>query len=312
MLGTWSGKATGECRLALLDTNPVLPRASSQQACVISYKGDASGLIGSFVDSNQVVSGTFNDWFAATNSDFPFLAQTTLIVRCGLPTNWFDVTPWTGTALATNDWRGMTNVLARLLWTRLDGTAVFTNGINCIGDYVCSSAVTGACAAAGGAGRSVYYLSTATNENPEWFYEFIRNESVSYSLAACIGQSNFSNDADFYYYPFYVDTVSTSCVYQFAFVLANTDIDSVYAEGKPTNTLIRVQTVSGNASIKTGPHYNHAWDNTDGSPPGGSGSHPTGPVMTTTWISSRPFQFWGTSDGESGDRWASPSEAESL
>ncbi len=117
-VGTWSGKGLRERRLALNDFDSSLPRASSQQECASSFKGNISGIVESFVDSNQVVSGTFNAWFAATNSDFPILSQAALIDRCGLPTNWFEVTPWSGMVLGTNVWKGLTNALAQLVWTR--------------------------------------------------------------------------------------------------------------------------------------------------------------------------------------------------
>ena len=86
-VGTWSGKGLRERRLALNDFDSSLPRASSQQECASSFKGNISGIVESFVDSN---------------SDFPILSQAALIDRCGLPTNWFEVTPWSGMVLGTN------------------------------------------------------------------------------------------------------------------------------------------------------------------------------------------------------------------
>ena len=92
----------------------------------MSFKDNISGIVESFVDSNQVVSGSFNSWFASTNSDFPFLSQVALIVRCSFPTNWFDATPWGVIGMATNGWRQLTNGLAKLVWTRSTKAFVYT------------------------------------------------------------------------------------------------------------------------------------------------------------------------------------------
>jgi hypothetical protein len=56
-LGTWSGRAIEERRAVLLDTNSILPRASSQQAMLIDIKSEFATLAPSFVDPTKEAGG---------------------------------------------------------------------------------------------------------------------------------------------------------------------------------------------------------------------------------------------------------------
>jgi hypothetical protein len=117
IIGTRAGKGLEERHLALGVAAEILPTAGRQREYVAHLKSDLANILPAWVDKDQADAGTFNDWFAHANANFPFLSETSLIWRCALPTNWFAETPWFNLATSPHGWQGMTGILARLVWT---------------------------------------------------------------------------------------------------------------------------------------------------------------------------------------------------
>lgn len=118
-IGTWSGKACTEKKLAKNDMTQILPRACSRFSFVTNVKKQVRGTLPNFVDHNQAVSGSFDSWFAANpRSTLPYWTNELAYLQAVQnPTNIFTFTPLIGLSTNIYGWLGLTNALNALRWT---------------------------------------------------------------------------------------------------------------------------------------------------------------------------------------------------
>lgn len=134
--GTWCGKGLVERRLALDNPLTILPACDSQQHFLQTWKPITKGIIPSYVDLGAATGGVFDAWFSShpLSNDFPKLAVTGLLIRCGLPVNYFDVAPpWRPGSDISNGWPAARTLLTNLAATAKT-SATITNGIRTFAD----------------------------------------------------------------------------------------------------------------------------------------------------------------------------------
>lgn len=270
-VGMWSGKGLRERFVALNDGTPVLPRASSQQSCVISFKGNLNDMIGSWVDTNFAVSGSFNNWFTNSNSDFPFLSRTTLVARCNFQTNWFDATPWSGLMTNANGWPGWTQIMSKVIWSKSASGLSHTTTVYCAHNAdVTSYATTGTCDSLGPSFGQVFIDLYDANAVFMESHKFDTYSQSAFALAACSIATQLTSDADFYYYDGFLEPVSSNCTYVYQFTLDHSNVSTYrYTNGMPYKY---VTTKNGNTPLRTHGSWQTGWDGAGVIPDGDSGA----------------------------------------
>ena len=129
--GTWCGEGVAERRYVLGNTNGILPACDSQQHVLQTWKPITKGIIPSYVDLDAATGGVFDAWFSShpLSNDFPRLAVTGVLIRCGLPINYFDLSsPWAPWSDRSNGWLAARTLLTNLVATAKTSSSV-TNGV---------------------------------------------------------------------------------------------------------------------------------------------------------------------------------------
>jgi hypothetical protein len=136
----WLRNAINERREALGINNPLpIPASDSQADYLSALKSAVRSIVPNYVDQSKASGTSFDTYFGTPASGgvypttFPTWTVTSLLVYCGLPTNYFQYTPWRpfrGKGVGeTNEntygnfttldygWEGLRTIVRNLKWT---------------------------------------------------------------------------------------------------------------------------------------------------------------------------------------------------